>query len=118
VLGAIMGVALLLRPKGSDGLDRVVALGLFAQIIVILSFMGLAQRYTAELFPFLAFCFILFLQRGGVVLVRVRYALILLIAVSVVINTLATTSWHVGDPYTPIETRTFWHRMVGRPPPR
>lgn len=118
LLGAVMGIVLLARPKGSDGLDRGIALGLFAQVIVILAFMGLAQRYTAEFFPFLIFCFVLFLEKGGRTLFHLRYAIIALVAVSLVINTLATTSWHVGDPYTPIETRTFWHRVVGRPPPQ
>jgi hypothetical protein len=117
LLGALGGILLLLWPKSSDGVYLGIAVGLFAEVIVILAFMGLAQRYTAEFFPFLVFCFVLFLQKGGTALLRLRYALIGLIVISVVINSLTTTSWHSNDPYTPLETRTFWNRLIGRPPP-
>jgi hypothetical protein len=43
-LGAVIGVAVLLRPGGSDALDRTIAAIFFVQVIGILSFMGLAQR--------------------------------------------------------------------------
>jgi hypothetical protein len=113
-LGAIMGVGLLLRSKSSDGIDRAIAIALFFQLICILSYFALAQRYTAELYPFLVFCFLIFLRSGGTILFRLRYAVVGLVAVSVVINSLATTSWHAADPYTPIETRTFWNMLVGK----
>lgn len=108
LLGAIIGVVLLLRPRGSDGIDRGIAAVLFVQVIVILSFMGLAQRYTAELYPFLIFCFLIFLQSGGTALCRMRYAIIGLVVLSVAINSLATASVLGGDGNLPIETRTFW----------
>jgi hypothetical protein len=117
LLGAMAGILLLLLPKSFDGVDLGMAVALFAQVIVILAFMGLAQRYTSEFFPFLVFSFVLFLQKGGTALLRLRYAIIGLIVVSVVINSLTTTSWHSNDPYTPIETRTFWNRLIGRAPP-
>jgi hypothetical protein len=117
LFGAIAGIVLLLLPKTSDLVDLGIAAALFAEILVILAFMGLAQRYTAEFFPFLVFCFVLFLQKGGTALLRLRYAIIGLIVISVVINSLTTTSWHANDPYTPIETRTFWNRLIGRAPP-
>ena len=41
VLGAMIGVAMLLRPGSSDGVDRAIAAIFFFQSIVILSFMGL-----------------------------------------------------------------------------
>ena len=63
VLGAVIGVAMLLRPGGSDGVDRAIAAIFLFQVIVILSFMGLCQRYTAEFFPFLIFAFLFFLRQ-------------------------------------------------------
>lgn len=60
LLGAVIGVAMLLRPGGSDGVDRTIAGIFFLQVIIILSFMGLAQRYAAEFYPFLIFTFLFF----------------------------------------------------------
>jgi hypothetical protein len=108
LLGGIIGVILLGRPGRTDGLDRGIAIALFVQVIVILSFMGLAQRYTAEIFPFLIFCFIIFLRKGGAVLVRVRYAILGLVALCIIINTLSTAFWLGQDKNLPVETRTFW----------
>src|SRR5262245_3771941 len=64
LLGAVIGVAMLLRPGGADGVDRAITGIFLLQVIVILSFMGLAQRYVAELFPFLVFPFLIFLRQG------------------------------------------------------
>lgn len=115
LFGAVIGGAMLLRPGGSDGVERTIAASLFLQIIVILSFMGLAQRYTAEFFPFLVFAFFVFLRSGPVF--RVRYPLILLVAISVVINSLATVSWLVeADMNVPAETRAKWNEFLGRTP--
>ncbi len=108
VLGAVIGVAMLLRSGASDAVDRGIAVALFAQVIVILSFMGLAQRYTAEIYPFLVFCLVIFLRSGGTTLYRMRYAIIGLVALSVVINSLATASVLGRDGNLPVETRTFW----------
>jgi len=113
LLGAVIGVAMLFRPGGSDGAKRTIAASLFLQIIVILSFVGLAQRYTAEFFPFLVFAFFVFLRSGPVF--RLRYPLIALVAVSVVINSLTTVSWLVeADMNVPAETRAKWNQFLGR----
>jgi hypothetical protein len=114
LLGAVIGVALLLRPGGSDGVDRAIGAILFVQVIGILSFMGLAQRYAAEFFPFLVFAFLFFLERGRAAFL-LRYLLIGLVAVSVVINSLTTVSWLVeADQNVPAETRAKWNEFLGR----
>ena len=114
LLGAVIGVAMLLRPGGTDGVDRAIAAIFLLQVIVILSFMGLAQRYVAELFPFLIFIFLIFLRQGKIAF-QLRYLLIGLVVVSVVINSLTTVSWLVeADMNVPAETRTKWNQFLGR----
>jgi hypothetical protein len=114
LLGAVLGVAMLLRPGGSNGVDRAIAAIFFVQVIGILSFMGLAQRYIAEFFPFLVFAFLFFLQRGRAAF-HLRYLLIGLVAVSVVVNSLTTVSWLVeADMNVPAETRAKWNEFLGR----
>ena len=116
LLGAVIGVAMLLRLGGSDGVDRAIAAIFFVQVIAILSFMGLAQRYTAEFFPFLVFAFLVFLQRGRAAF-HSRYLLIGLVAVSVVINSLTTVSWLIGpDMNVPAATKAKWNQFLGRLP--
>ena len=41
-----------------------IAIALFAQFVCILSFFALAQRYSADLYPFLIFCLVIFLRRA------------------------------------------------------
>jgi hypothetical protein len=114
LLGAVIGVAMLLRPGGSDKVDRAIAAIFFVQVIGILSFMGLAQRYTAEFYPFLIFSFLLFL-RGGRAAFHLRYVLIALVTVSIIINSLTTASWlGTVDGSVPKETRAFWTMSPGR----
>jgi hypothetical protein len=114
VLGAVIGMALLLRPGGVTAVDRAIAVVLFLQIIVILSFMGLAQRYLAEFFPFLAFAFFIFLRQGRAVF-HLRYLLIGLVAASAAINSLTTVSWLVGpDMNVPLATRAKWKEFLGK----
>jgi hypothetical protein len=108
IMGAIMGIVCLVLPDRADHLQRSIALALFAQFVCILSYFALAQRYTADLFPFLIFCLIVFLGTGGILLLRVRYLLVGLIAVSIVINSLATAYWLASDSNLPLETRSFW----------
>jgi hypothetical protein len=108
LLGAIIGIALLIRCRGIGLLDRGIAIAFLVQLILILSFMGLAQRYTAEFFPFLIFCFIVFLRNGRALVVRMRYAILGLVALCTIINTLSTAFWLAHDRNLPIETRTFW----------
>jgi len=107
LVGAIIGLILLGR-ESTDVLDRGMAISLLAQVILILSFMGLCQRYTAEIFPFLIFCFIIFLRKGGLVLVRMQYTILGFVALCTIINTLSTAFWLAHDTNLPIETRTFW----------
>jgi hypothetical protein len=114
LLGAAIGVAMLLRPGGADGVDRAVAAIFFLQVLVILSFMGLAQRYLAEFFPFLTVVFLLFLRQGKIAFL-LRYLLIGLVAASVVINSLSTVSWLVeADMNVPAATRAKWNQFLGR----
>jgi hypothetical protein len=114
LLGAVIGMAMLLRPKGADTADRAIAAIFLLQVVVILSFMGLAQRYVAELFPFLIFASLIFLRQGKVAF-QLRYLLIGLVVVSVLINSLATVSWLVeADMNVPAETRAKWNQFLGR----
>ncbi|HEX4697138.1 MAG TPA: hypothetical protein VH254_05655 [Candidatus Udaeobacter sp.] len=109
LFGAAIGMVLLCRPAGVNAIERAIAAILFIQVIAILSFMGTAQRYTAELFPFLVFCFFMFLRSSAVAFVLTRYAMIGLVCVSVTINVLSTASWLTEvDGSVPKETRTFW----------
>ena len=115
LLGAVIGLAMLLRPKGGDTADRAIAAIFLLQVVVILSFMGLAQRYIAEFFPFLIFAFLIFLRQGKVAF-QLRYLLIGFVVVSVVINSLATVSWLVeADMNVPAATREKWNQFLGRP---
>jgi hypothetical protein len=114
LLGAVIGVAMLLRPGAACGVDRAIAGIFLLQVIVILSFMGLAQRYVAELFPFLIFAFLIFLQQGKIAF-QLRYLFVGLVVVSVVINSLSTVSWLVeADMNVPAETRAKWNQFLGR----
>jgi hypothetical protein len=115
LLGAAIGVSMLLRAGGADRLDRAIAAILMLQVIVILSFMGLAQRYLAEFFPFLIFAFLVFLRQGKVAF-QLRYLLMALVLVSAVINSLTTVSWLVeSDMNVPAETRAKWNQFLDRP---
>jgi hypothetical protein len=114
LLGAVIGMAMLLRPGGADAVDRAIAGIFLLQVVVILSFMGLAQRYLAELFPFLIFAFLICLRQGKIAF-QLRYVLIGLVVVSVVINSLTTLSWLVeADMNVPAETRAKWNQYLGR----
>ena len=95
-------------------MDRAIAAIFLLQVIVILSFMGLCQRYIAELFPFLIFAFVILLRQGKIAF-QLRYLLSGLVVVSVVINALSTVSWLVeADMNVPAETRTKWNQFLGR----
>ena len=115
IFGAIMGIICLVRRGGSGAFERSLAIALFAQFLCILSFFALAQRYAADLSPFLMFCLIVFLSSGKAALLRSRYVLIGLVAVSVVVNSLTTVSWLVdADQNAPPETRAAWEKLLGR----
>jgi TctA family transporter len=105
---------MLLRPAGAEGVDRVIAAIFLLQIIVILSFMGLAQRYLAEFFPFLIFTFLIFLREGKIAF-QLRYLFIGLVGVSALINSLTTVSWLVeADMNVPAATKAKWNQFLGR----
>jgi 4-amino-4-deoxy-L-arabinose transferase-like glycosyltransferase len=115
VFGAIMGITCLVRRGGANAFERWTAAALSAQFLCILSFFALAQRYAADLYPFLIFCLIIFLGSGSVALVRSRHVIIGLVALSVVVNSLATISWLIGpDQNVPSETRAAWKNLLGR----
>jgi hypothetical protein len=115
VFGAIMGIACLIRRNGADAFERGAAAALFAQFLCILSFFALAQRYAADLYPFLIFCLIIFFRSGGTALVRSRHVIIGLVCLSIAVNSLATVSWLIGpDQNVPSETKAAWERFLGR----
>ena len=110
-----MGITCLVRKGRADAFERGIAIALFAQFVCILAYYLLAQRYVADLCPFLIFCLVIFLMSGGVALHRSRYVMIGLIALSVVVNSLATVSWLVdADQNVPPETRAAWEKLLGR----
>ncbi|HEX4653488.1 MAG TPA: hypothetical protein VH227_04495 [Candidatus Udaeobacter sp.] len=115
LLGSAIGVAILLRPRDSEWVDRSIAAIFLLQCVLILCFMGLAQRYLAEFFPFLIFTFVFFLRSSRAAF-QLRYVLVTLVAVSVLINSLATVCWLVdADLNVPKETRAKWEEFLGRP---
>ncbi|PYL62913.1 MAG: hypothetical protein DMF24_02205 [Verrucomicrobia bacterium] len=115
VFGAVMGITCLVRRDGVGAFERGAAAALFAQFLCILSFFALAQRYAADLYPFLIFSFIIFLRSGGTALVRSRHVIIGLVCISIAVNSLATVSWLIGpDQNVPSETRTAWEKLLGR----
>jgi hypothetical protein len=115
VFGAIMGIICLVRDKCARLFERGVAVALLIQCLCILSFFALAQRYAADLYPFLIFCFVIFLRSGGIALVRSRQVIIGLVTLSVIANSLATVSWLVGaDQNVPAETKAVWEKLLGR----
>jgi hypothetical protein len=115
LLGAIIGMVFLFLPGRSEAFERCVALALFIQLICILSYICLAERYTADLYPFLISCLLIFLRWGGTALLR--SAMVGLVVVSSVMNSLATASWISRDGNLPAETRVFWNAVLGTNPP-
>ena len=115
VFGAVMGIICLVRHKGASFFERGTAVALLAQVFCILSYFLLAQRYAADLYPFLIFCLIVFLSSGTPALLRSRDVLIGLIVISVLVNSLTTVSWLVdADQNVPPETRGAWEKLLGR----
>ena len=118
IFGAIMGIVCLVRKNGADAFERGIAIALFTQTVCILSYYLLAQRYAADLYPFLIFCLVVFFGSGGVALVRSRHVIIGLVAVSVVVNSFATISWLVdADQNVPPNTKAAWEKLLGRHSP-
>ena len=114
LLGAVIGIGMLLRRGDANGMDRVLAATFLLQVIVVLSFMGLCQRYIADIFPFLIFAFLIFLRQGKIAF-QLRYLLIGLVIVSVAINSLSTISWLVeADMNVPAATKAKWNQFLHR----
>lgn len=115
VFAAIMGITYLVRRKGADLFERGVAAALLAQSVCILSYFLLAQRYATDLYPFLTFCLVIFLGSRGITLPWSRHLLTGLVALSVLVNSLATVSWLLNaDQNVPSETKAAWERLLGR----
>jgi len=115
IFAAAMGITYLVRRKRADLFERGAAVALLAQFLCILSYFVLAQRYAADFYPFLIFCLVIFLGSGGSELLWSRHIIIGLVALSVVINSLATVSWLVdADVNVPAETRAAWEKLLGR----
>jgi hypothetical protein len=109
--GAILGIACLLRKGCSDWFERGAAVSFGLQAIGILCFYALAQRYSVELYPFLIFCFLVFLRHSQLLLARSYRVIIGLVAVSITVNSLATISWLAdADQNVQPETRAIWNR--------
>jgi hypothetical protein len=113
VFSAILGIVCLVLPRRADYFQCWIAATLFAEFVGILSYFALAQRYAADLCPFLIFCLVMFLRTGGIALVRLRYLLIGLITLSIAINSLGTAYWLANDANLPRETRDFWGVIAG-----
>jgi hypothetical protein len=109
VFGAILGLVCLAQRNCVNWWARIFAAAFLLEVIAILSYFTLAQRYATDLYPFLIVCFLVFLRFGGRTLLYTRHALISLVAVSIIANTLSTLSWLVdSDQNTPPETRQVW----------
>ncbi|MDQ6808069.1 MAG: hypothetical protein M3Z64_01375 [Verrucomicrobiota bacterium] len=112
LLGAIPGLVILFRRGRVAPLDRAIAGAFIVECLLVLSFHALAQRYAADLYPFLIFCFLVFL-RNAKMLVPFRYLLVALVTFSVLVNSLATVSWLVdADQNVPAETRAAWKMFL------
>jgi hypothetical protein len=118
VFGAIMGIVCLVRRSCAGAFERGAAVALFGQCLCILSYFLLAQRYAADFYPFLIFCLVIFLGSGGVALLRSRQLIIGLIALSVLVNSLATISWLLeADQNVPPKTKAIWEKLLNRDSP-
>jgi hypothetical protein len=110
-----MGIVYLLRHREACLFEVGIAAALFVQFLCILSYFLLAQRYAADLYPFLIFCLVVFLVSRKAGSSQLRYTIVALIAFSVVLNSLATVSWLVdADLNVPAKTRGAWEKVIGR----
>jgi hypothetical protein len=115
IFAATMGITYLVRRKRGDLFERGAAVALLTQFLCILSYFTLAQRYATDLYPFLVFCLVVYLCSGAAAVPWLRRVLIGFVALSVVINSLATVSWLVGaDQNVPAETKAAWEKLLGR----
>jgi hypothetical protein len=116
VFAAVIGLSCLFRRKTAGVFEWGTAIAFFVQFLCILSYFLLAQRYSADLYPFLIVCLLIFLSSDIGALQWPGYMLAGLVVLSVVINALATISWLVNaDINVPAETRTAWEELLGLP---
>jgi hypothetical protein len=116
LVGSIIGVGYLSQPRRADFLKRWVAATLFVECLIIVSHFSLAERYATELYPFLIFCFLVFLSAGTPAPVRLRYLIGVLVVFSIAVNSMTTISWLIGaDQNVPAETRDAWRSFIGAP---
>lgn len=113
--GAILGIICLFRRNCADLFEREAAAAFGLQSIGILSYYILSQRYSADLYPFLIVCFVIFLEHGAKLLLRIYPIIIGLVVVSITINSLATVSWLVdADQNVRPETHAIYNQILGR----
>ncbi len=114
VVGAILGIVCLFQRNRSDWFTRYIAAAFFIEFILIQSHFALAQRYATEVYPFLIFCFAVFLKKAGDIVLRLRYLIPLLVLLSAALNSMATISWLVDlDQNVPQQTRDAWKTVIG-----
>jgi hypothetical protein len=115
IFAAAMGITHLVRGKQADLFERGAALALLTQCLCILSYFLLAQRYAADLYPFLVFCLAIYLCSGAAAMPWSRNIMVGLVALSVIMNSLATVSWLLdADQNVPAETKATWAKVLGR----
>lgn len=113
--GGILGVICLFRKNRADLFERGAVAAFACQAVTILSYYTLSQRYSVDLYPFLIICFMIFLRRWPSLLTRIYPVLIVLVALSVTINPLATISWLAeADQNVRPETHAFYNQLLGR----
>src|SRR5437588_1915296 len=116
VFAAVTGLVCLFRSKAAGLFEWGTVVALFMQVLCILSYFLLAQRYSTDLYPFLIFCLVIFLGSDIAALPWLRHLIVGLVVLSVVINSLATVSWLVNaDINVPSQTRAVWEKLLGRP---
>ncbi len=114
IAGAIGGLIFLFRRNQSDPFQRGTAAAFLVEFVLVLSYFALAQRYAADLYPFLIACLLVFLASRSQWLNHAKYAVIVLVVVSVAINTATTISWMAdADQNVPTETRNAWRSVLG-----
>jgi hypothetical protein len=119
LVGAVLGIVCMFQRNRSDWFTRYIAAAFFIEFILIQSHFSLAQRYAADLYPFLIFCFVVFLKKAGDIAFRLRYLIPSLVLLSCALNSMATISWLVDlDQNVPQQTRDAWKTVIGRAKPQ
>ena len=115
LLGGTLGMIALVRRSSADWFELGCGVAFFCEAIGILSYFCLAQRYSMDLYPFLIFCFLIFLRYSKRLLPRIYPVLIGLVAVSITVNSMATISWLLdAEQNIQPETHEILNQLVGR----